>query len=169
MQSVKLDDLLQSATPYERWRAPLDQGLVRGVALAALSIGIALIALWAVPETPELPRSGFFWVFGSEFRSVLLAVGSSRIALILLDMLSVVTFFVALGLTRGFRVGRAIWHWVSFGVVAIGTANAVVLGIETAILAINLAIWIAIMTAALAGVCITIAGLALLSGNRRRL
>lgn len=166
MQNAKLADLMARATPYERWRAPLDPGLVRGMGLAGLSIGIALVALWAMPMILDLPGLDFFWILGPQYVFVLSAIHSARAGLIIMNVFSGITFFVTLGVTRGLRTGRAVWHWVCFGIVAIGTANAVVLSVEIGILAVNLIIWISIMIAAAIGIVLFLTALGTLAGRR---
>lgn len=123
METVNLEGFLHRATPYERWRAPLDPRLRQAVILSGISIATTLVALWTLPTLLSLSDSDFFLVLGPQFGGVLAAMYQARPLLVGLNLTSAAAYVALLAFTRGLRAGRAEWHWAAFGEIAIGAVN----------------------------------------------
>jgi len=160
MESVNLEGFLRRATPYERWRAPLDPKLRRAVILSGISIVTTLVALWTLPALLPLSDSDFFLVLGPQFGRILAAMHQAHPILVALNLISAAVYATLLATTQGLRVGRAVWHWAAFGEVTIGAMNGFILALEVTIVAINLALWIVIITLAIVGALGLLAGMA---------
>jgi hypothetical protein len=92
MDGVTLGRLLRRATPYERWRAPLDRRLRQAAVLSGASILIVLLvptALWSL--TPFEPP-GAYW------------------ALAAVDLVGAALFVRLLTATDGLRAATPGWH-----------------------------------------------------------
>lgn len=158
MESVNLEAFLRRATPYERWRAPLDPKLRQAVILSGVSIATTLVALWALPALLPLSDADFFLVLGPQFGRIMATLYQARPALVALNLTSASMYVALLAATQGLKAGRAVWHWAAFGELAIGAVNGFILALEMAIVLVNLVLWIIIITVAI------VAALALLSG-----
>jgi hypothetical protein len=159
MECVNLETFLRRATPYERWRAPLDPKLERAVVLSGLSIVTALLALWMLPGLLPPADSRFFLVLGSLFRAVLAGVQRVRSILIVLNLISVGVYVALLIATQGLEAGRAKWHWVAFGETVIGVLNGCILLLPVGIIAINAILLVTLVTLAVAIVLAILAAL----------
>lgn len=146
MESVNLEGFLRRATPYERWRAPLDPKLRQAALLSGISIAIALVTLWALPGLQSLSDSPFFLVLDSQFDKIMTAMHQMRTILITLNLICVGMYAALLVTTRGLQTGRVAWHWIAFGEVVVGAGNGFVLAFEAAILVINAMLWIIAIT-----------------------
>lgn len=160
MESINLEGFLRRATPYERWHAPLDLKLRQAVILSGISIVTTLVALWALPALLLLSESDFFLVLGPQFGGIVAAMYQASPILVTLNLISAAGYVALLAATRGLEAGRAVWHWVAFGEVAIGAMNGFILALEVAIVAINLVLWIVMITLAIAVALGVLAGMA---------
>lgn len=165
MESVNLEAFLRRATPYERWRAPLDPRLRQAVIVSGISIATALVVLWTLPTLLPLSDSDFFLVLGPQFGGILDAMYQARPLLVGLNLISVAVYVALLAFTRGLRAGRAEWHWAAFGEIAIGAVNGFILALEVAMVVINLVLWIIIITLVITAALALLAGMASSSGN----
>lgn len=165
MESVNLEAFLRRATPYERWRAPLDPRLRQAVIVSGISIVTALVVLWTLPTLLPLSDSDFFLVLGPQFGGILDAMYQARPLLVGLNLISVAVYVALLAFTRGLRAGRAEWHWAAFGEIAIGAVNGFILALEVAMVVINLVLWIIIITLVITAALALLAGMASSSGN----
>jgi hypothetical protein len=141
VERANLDWLLRRATPYERWRAPLDTRLRQAIVMSGASSILVLITLWELPVISQLTPSPFLLFLRPQFGAILALISRARLPLLALNLVSA-TVWVALAIgTRGLRTGRGLWHWVGFGEVAIGALNGLVLALALAIVLLNLALW----------------------------
>ena len=123
MDGVTLGRLLRRATPYERWRAPLDRRLGQAAVLSGASIVIVLLvptALWSL--TPFEPP-GAFW------------------ALAAVDVVGAAAFARLLAATDGLPTGTPRWHRVAFGLVLVGAPNGFILSVALAWALLVLTFW----------------------------
>ena len=114
MDSVRLDELLRRATPYERWRAPLDRRLRRTAVLSGVSILIVLVGLTAL------------LVLGPSELPALFAT------LLVIDLVGAAVYVWLIVATDRLRTGRPCWHWVALGEVALGALNGLLLALALA-------------------------------------
>jgi hypothetical protein len=142
MERANLDWLLRRATPYERWRAPLDTRLRQAIVMSGVSSALVLLMLWALPVIAQLVPSSFLLLLRPQFGAILQLIFRARLPLLALSLVSSINCVALTIATRGLRAGRGIWHWVGFGQVAIGAINGLILALALAIVLLNLALWI---------------------------
>jgi len=142
MRVITLDRFIQAATPYERWRAPLDQRLRVSVLLSGVSILTSLLLLLALPPQPDAADSWFFLVLGGLFRSLLSLLQSAWPILLAINLVSAALYALLLVFTSGLRAGRPIWHWIAFIQIIVGAADGCILALQLAIIVINIALWV---------------------------
>jgi hypothetical protein len=160
MESVNLKRFLDRATPYERWRAPLEPSFRRVVILSGITIVTTLIVLLLLPKLVPLADSSFFLVLGPVFGGILDAMLDAWPVLLAVNLASIALYAALLFFTQGLKAGRAVWQWAAFGEAVIGAVNGFVLTLELAIVVINLLLWIVIITVAIALALAVLAGIA---------
>jgi hypothetical protein len=133
MRTVSLASFLDSATPYEQWRAEFDPNLRRLVHLSGLSLAVMLVVLQL------LPSQAFLLVL----KPVLMGI----------NLVALVVYGVLLVLTHGLKQGRVTLHWVAMGQVALGALNALLFSLTIFVIVVALAL----------GVLVALAGLAVLA------
>lgn len=165
MSSDALDLFLSRATPFESWRVPLDPDLRRAVIWSGMSIGLTLFAIWMLPGLLRWSESDYFVLLRTPFQRILWVLYTVRTELILFNLASLALYVVLLIATNQLQAGRVLWHRVATVEATIGALNAFVLALESAIVLINLVVWIvALILAAIIFMGI-LAGLAGASGQ----
>lgn len=138
MRRLTLNELLERAMAYEHWRAPLDPTLRRAALASGGSIGLALLAVWFLPDLAGLADTPFMLVLGTFYGDMLDWLGRHRALLLGSIGVSACAYLLLLTLTGGFRAGQPGRHWATFGVVAIGALNGCVLAVMAAVVLVNL-------------------------------
>lgn len=109
---ANLADLLARTTPYERWRAPLDDrvrwgAMISGpVCLGMLVLGNVALELW-------LPGLGT--LTGSSGVVLTKLMKGIVIALMGMNLSGLLLYGPLLVTTNGLREGSANWQWIAFG------------------------------------------------------
>jgi hypothetical protein len=142
VERANLQWLLRQATPYERWRAPIDARLRWGMLCSGASIALSLATLWNLPLVAQVAQLQFLLLLRPQLGALLGQLAHVRLPLLRLDIVCAVVFAALAVATRGLRAGRAAWHWALLAQIAIGAANAFVLALALGIVLLNLALWL---------------------------
>jgi hypothetical protein len=114
VRPVTLGQLLASATPYERWAAPLDRRLVACVVLSGVAIGLVLGALTA--GLALLPAT----------------LAGPLYALLALDLVAATLFAAVVLRTDRLRHARPLWHRLAFAITIVGALNGLLIALAAA-------------------------------------
>ncbi len=114
MRPVALGELLDRATPYERWGAPLDRRLRACVILSGAAIGIVLAALAAAGLLEPA------------------VLGGLATALLVVDLVGLALFAGLALSTDWFRHACPVWHRLALAVCIVGALNGLVIALAGA-------------------------------------
>ena len=140
MQKTTLAGLLARSSPYETWRAPIDERLRMATILAGPITLVGFLLTLALPAMLSALEHNTLLILSEQLAGILRAVAWLSPILVAVNLGSLVAYLFLLALTNGFSVGRALYHWLAGAEVLIGALNGFVVAVALGIIAINLAL-----------------------------
>lgn len=134
-----LRSLLERATPYEAWRAPLDETLRRGVYMSAASTVLGLVVIMALPGLHAAGvRSAM--ILQGPMVGLLRGVATFSPLLGAMNLFAMALHLVLLVVTRGWLEGRPLHHWAAGGMTVVGALNAFIVAMGLSLFLLNLVV-----------------------------
>ena len=138
---VDLKGLLSRAVPYESWPAPLDDGLRRAALFGGLTTLAGFAFMLAIPALHRMSMDSSL-IMRRQVVSSLESLARNSPLWGALNLTTLGVYLFLLIVTRGWRKGRPQTHWAAWAMAAVGAANAFIVALEVALLALNLVVLI---------------------------